>query len=201
VQPFPSKAPPTVLPIVINDNAERDKQELERLRRQTAALRARIAEFASPARTLAASPSSNITGTPIGETLRFGETHDVGQATPAALLQTWDWASDHGDTNRLAQLIECDPETDMWLVQRMFERKKKDAEKGIEALLAEETTSAIRLVEERPAGNDDRWIVEEWMKKDGSVSSRTRIRVRPTGVGWKIVIGIDGQCVEETIEE
>src|SRR5262249_5179548 len=46
--------------------------------------------------------------------------HDVGTATPAALVQTWMWATGTGDTNRLAQLLAFDPETQMDNVQQML---------------------------------------------------------------------------------
>ena len=49
--------------------------------------------------------------------------------------------------------------------------------------------------------NNDRWVVHESVNKDGSVTRRARIRVRPTAAGWKLVIGSDGQTETETVDE
>ena len=49
--------------------------------------------------------------------------------------------------------------------------------------------------------NNDRWVVHEFVNKDGSIARRARIRVRPTAAGWKLVIGSDGQTETETVDE
>jgi hypothetical protein len=186
----------------VEDRARRDREDLERLRRETASLRARIAELSTQAqRLVATNPSQKVTGTPIGETLRLAETRDVGQATPAALLQTHAWAVLHGDTNRLAQLMAFSPATDMPRVQRMFEALNKEATRGTDALLLDTPISEIRLLEEQPAGENDRWIVHELVNKDQETIRRVRIRVRPASIGWTLVIGIDGQIEQETVDE
>ena len=197
--PAPSSVGDTI------NEANRGRDELERLRREAATLRERMTELSAQAKRLGeaqpAGASPKTAGTPIGETLRLVDSRDAGQATPAALLQTHVWAMLHGDTNRLAQLMALSPETDRLRVQRMFEELRKDAVKGTNAILAETSLGAIRLLEEQPAENNDRWVVSEFVKKDGSVSQRSRIRVRPTVDGWKLVIGIDGQPEQENLNE
>ncbi len=193
---------PTTPPIGDTYNRTwRDRDELERLRREVATLRARISELSTQLQTLAAKKSSEVRGTPIGETLRLAEARDAGQATPAALLQTQTWALLRGDTNRLAQLMALSAGTDTEKVQKMFEALSKESVKGIDALLAETPLSEIRLLEEQPAENDDRWIVCEFVTKDGETTRRARTRVRPTYDGWKLVVGFDGQIEDETVEE
>lgn len=178
------------------------REELERLRRETATLRARISELSTQAQRLAApNPSQKGTDTPIGETLRLADVHDAGQATPAALLQTQLWATLRGDTNRLAQLMAFSSETDKVKVQMMFDGISKETMKGIDAILAGTPLAEFRLLKEQPAENGDRWIVHDLVNKDGETIRRSRIRVRPTTGGWKLVIGADGQTESETVEE
>jgi len=185
-----------------DDRTRREREDLERLRPEAATVRARISELSTQLQSLvAAKPSAKIRGTPIGETLRLAETHDAGQATPAALLQTHTWAMLHGDTNRLAQLMALSPETDIQKVQRMFEEMSKETARGIDAMLAGTPVSEIRLLEEQSADNNDRWIVYEFVNKDGEIATRKRVRVRPANDGWKLVIGIDGQTENETVDE
>ena len=198
IQNVPPPTTPIVQTAAANDGPNLDQLELTRLRRESAILRARIAELNDQAQTRAARAKSRVSATPIGKTLQYGQTHDVGQATPAAAAETWDWASDHGDTNRMMQLMAFDPETDMLLVQRQLEMSQRDST-NLEALRAEDPLWGVRLVEEQPAENNDRWIVDEWINKDGTVSSRARVRVRLTDTGWKLVIGIDGQTVQEEL--
>jgi RNA polymerase sigma factor (sigma-70 family) len=194
---------PTTPPVGdIEDRTRRDRQDLERLRGETQTLRARISELSTQAQRLATANSSQRgPASPIGERLRLADVHDAGQATPAALLQTHVWAMLHGDTNRLTQLMVLSPETDVLKVQRMFEALSKEATKGMNKILAETPLSEIRLLEDQPAEDNERWIVHEFVANDGSVTRRARIRVRPTGAGWKLVIGLDGQIEEETVGE
>lgn len=181
--------------------AQRDRDDLERLRREAAALRARISELATQAKRAAApNPALKAGGTPIGETIRLSELRDAGQATPAALLQTQMWALLHGDTNRISQLMAFDPETDMLLVQRTLDELHKASAKGSKAFLAESPLAEIRILEEQPAEHNDRWIVHEFMTKGGEVEGRSRIRVRLTDVGWKLVIRIDGRPTQESLD-
>lgn len=108
----------------------------------------------------------------------------------------------HGDTNRLAQLWDINPETDMLIVQRGFEGLQKEVDKkGMEGFLREQSFTEIRLLEEQPAQNNDRWVVSEFVNKDGEIKGKSRIRVRLSDAGWKVVIGIDGQPEEESIGE
>jgi RNA polymerase sigma factor (sigma-70 family) len=186
----------------IEDRTRRDREDLERLRGETQTLRTRISELSTQAQRLAiANSSQRVSASPIGDRLRLADVHDAGQATPAALLQTYVWATLHGDTNRLAQLVVLSPETDVLKVQRMFEALSKEATKGTNKILAETPLSEIRLLEDQPAEDNDRWIVHEFVAKDGNVTRRARIRLRLTGAGWKLVIGLDGQIEQETVGE
>ena len=109
---FSDLSAPRNVPVTV-DAAARDRADLERLRGETTALRARMDEFSAQTQQLAATSLVHKPGgIPLGEVLRARDARDVGQATPAATMQTFLWAIFHGDTNRLAQLLVMDAKPD-----------------------------------------------------------------------------------------
>lgn len=189
-----------------DDTAQRKRDELARLRAEAAALRTRISELAVQAqRADAADHSPKVKGTTIGQTLKPREARDMGQNTPAALVETLLSSILHGDTNRLAQLMEFDPATDPAVAQRTWQELTEEAAKasaaGTNGGLAQSGPLEVRLLEEQPAEDNDRWIVTEEVRNNGSVGPRERIKFRQTGTGWKMVLGTNGHPVVERIQD
>jgi hypothetical protein len=56
----------------------------------------------------------------------------------------------------------------------------------------------VRLLEERPAQNNDSWLVLEEVAADGQ-SRRGRFLLRSTDAGWQLVIG-QGANVRPAVE-
>jgi BMFP domain-containing protein YqiC len=189
------------------DGAEqRRRDELDRLRAEAAALRTRISEFAVQAeRADAADLSPKETGAAIGETIKLPQARDVGQATPAALIQSFLSSLLQGNTNRLSQLVEIDPATDPEVLQETWQEMAQAATE-----LAGEGTNAesdpigpfeVRLLEEQPAEDNYRWVLTETARGNGSVDTPERIKIRQTTAGWKMVFGTNGEPVSETVGE
>jgi RNA polymerase sigma factor (sigma-70 family) len=178
-----------------------ESDELKRLRTEVAALQASVARLRpTAARTIAKTPRAG-KHSPALATFHFKDLRDVGQATAAALLETEMRALLHGDTNRLMQLIAFEPDTDMQAVQATLEALKNEAEQGLEKAIAkaEADASEFRLLAEEPAEGLDRWLVCEIITDDGRYD-KVRIRVRSTSSGWKMVMGRDGQPLQEHLE-
>lgn len=204
---FQAQTQPAPAQIVDTGNgAPSDRADLERLRRETAAMQARISELTAQAqRTAATKLSQNSGGTPIGQTFRYADLRDAGQATPAATLQTFMWAMFHADTNRLEQLIDFDPAADTNAVRKMWEGVNKTfaevATKGTDAMIAEQGSVTFRLLEEQPAENNDRWIVGEEVLPDGTTRDQARLRLNWSANGWRVLIGTNGEPVGGPIRD
>ncbi len=228
----PSTGQPTAQ-VAGADSAQRDRADLERLRRETALLRGRVAELNAQAQQLAqtrrdSSPKSAGIGTsspeiirrasrgsfsnsaesgtaaPIGQTFRITEARDAGQATPAAMMQTWVWAMAHGDTNRLVELMAFVRGSDTETMRRVWKTlevmSKEFAEKGSDRVQAESQASEFRLLEELPVEGNDRWITLETVAKNG-YANRQRSRVTKMDTGWRMLIGTNGEPVMEQIAD
>jgi RNA polymerase sigma factor (sigma-70 family) len=204
----PESASPSAAQRAAGDSAQRDWADLERLRRETGALQARTSELAIQAllvaqarRPPATTPGHNPNSTPIGETVQLADARDVGQATPAALVQTFLWAAAQGDTNRLVQLFAGAAGTDAAAVQRAMAewipQIAAETAKGTNASMPAE----IRLLEDQPAENNDRWILTEAVKADGTLDSRDLVRVHLTDTGWRMLIGTNGLPVSERLSD
>jgi RNA polymerase sigma factor (sigma-70 family) len=194
--------PPAALVPATDNQAERDRADLERLRREAPVLRTQLSQLITQARALAkANPSLKGMGKPIGETLSDEELSEAGQATPAALWKTYMWAMSHAETNRLSQLVTFEPGTDEQTARRIMEMLRKRAEAAAQARKGrapEEAGAVVRLLEERPAQNNDSWLVLEEVAADGQ-SRRGRFLLRGTDAGWKLVVG-QGANVRPAVE-
>jgi RNA polymerase sigma factor (sigma-70 family) len=180
------------------DTKTRDRTDLERLRRETTALQTKIAEFSAHAQQLAATrPWHKPGGILLGEVLRMRDTLDVGQQTPTATIQTLLWATLHGDTNRMAQLFVFDTGADLNVVQQQFQNVIQQLVEGSSA--PEIDDLEMHFLEEQPGQNSDLWVVSEEKRKDGSLYDSARTLLRPSGTGWSLVIGTNGDPVAEEI--
>ena len=183
-----------------DEEAARERADLERLRREVPELRRQLAALpARPDSVPDPKPGANPSAEPAGPgaTIRLTDLSDVGQATPVALLQTHLWAMLRGDTNRLVAIADLPPEADRELFARTLGEMRKESERGEDVILAELPLGGIRVVGEEPAGNGDVWLVHEFLLKTGEVGERARVRVRSTPAGWKLVFGLDSQPVQE----
>jgi RNA polymerase sigma factor (sigma-70 family) len=178
--------------------AARDRADLERLRREATALRAKIAECSAQAQQVAAaSPWHKPGGIALGDVLRLRDARDAGQATPAATLQTMMWAMLQGDTNRIAQLVVVEEGADVEHVKKTLDEMAhkadglRDGDHAAEIEKVEEL-----LLEEQPGQNNDRWMV--WQEMQQPV---VRVLLRPTDTGWRLVIGTNGEPAEEPITD
>ncbi len=181
------------------ENARTQRDELERLRTEIAGLRARKNELTAQAQAMAVARGGNRSRTtqPLAE-FSMRDVKDVGENTPADFLQTWMWAALHGDTNRVIQMMALQPGTDMQKLQRGMEELKKEAEKGPEALLEKSPMEGIRVLEEQPADNNDKWVVVQAMSNNGR-QDQQKLLLRPTPAGWRIVVETNGQPVTERV--
>jgi RNA polymerase sigma factor (sigma-70 family) len=172
------------------DNTARERADLERLRREAAALRTKIADFSAQAQRLTATkPWHKPGGIPLYDILTANDARDVSQATPAAAMQTYMWAWTHNDTNRFFQLTVAEAGIDVQHVR----------EKMVEICL--QTNVFLedvfeRLLEDQPGENNDRWVVAEEPGGLGP-NSIVRFRVRQSDTGWRRVFGADGNPVYE----
>lgn len=183
-----------------NDIAARDSADLDRLRLEAAALRAKIAEVSAQARQLAAAnPGHQPDAVPMGKVLRGRDARDAGQATPEAAMETFIWAMMNRDTNRLYQLFSKEP----WVDDQDAKDELADMMKAASSGAASNGMAdlEVHLLEEQPGKNNDRWIVMAGMPGiDGTVRS-ARVLLRPTDTGWTRVIGINEDGNTEVIEE
>ena len=187
------------VPAVTSGITGDDRADLERLRAAVPEAKARLAaRQAERTRVSDAGPSSD-TSDGDGAGFNFGQARDRGQGSPRALLETHVWALLHGQTNRMLDLMAFEPGFDPATLRTLFETIAQETAKGTENLLAEVSVRGVRLLEEQPAEGNDRWIVHEMLREDGTAERRSRIRVRPGPLGWQMVIGLDGQPVEETV--
>ena len=189
------------------DFAARDRADLERLRLEAPALRARLAELTAQAQQLAAAhPWHKPDGNTLGDVLRPRDVRDAGQATPEATMQTFLWAMLQGDTNRIPQLLVFEAGGDGQQIQEKLgkvlqELAKESADMRSDADADATDHLAVHLLEEQPGQNDDRWVLTETTESDGTVEAPRRILLRPTDMGWKWVVGTNGNPVEEPITD
>jgi len=182
------------------DTVARDRADLERLRREAAALRAKIAQASMQAQQLiAASPWHKPGGIPLGEVLRPRDAHDAGQATPAATIQTLFWAALHDDTNRIIQITTTEGGADVeHLQENMLNEFAKESSE-----VRSDTNAGnfeLHLLEEQSGQNNDQWVVADMIFANGAVGTQ-RTLFRPTDTGWRVVIGADAMPVQEQITD
>jgi hypothetical protein len=184
------------------DIAARDRADLERLRVEAAALRAKIADYSAQAKELAAAiPGHKPDGIPLGNALRARDARDAGQATPAAALQTLLWAMLQGETNRITQLLVSEPGLDTQLFQKALDQLLRESA-GMRSNdhTGESENMEVQFLEEQPGENNDRWIVMESTGTNGTVR-RSRVLFRPTDLGWRQVVDNNGDIVQQPIPD
>ena len=184
-----------------DDSAQRNRGELDRLRTESVALSARAAELTDQVQK-ASIEASNAQASlaakklAIGETVKPSEAREVGQATPAALLQTFLSSMLHGDSNRLSQLVEFDSATDPAIVQRTLQDLSRLSSQASGMVTNNGLPKEIRLLEDQPAEANDHWLLIEEVDNNGTLS-RERTKFRQTATGWKVVVGTNGEPVAE----
>jgi RNA polymerase sigma factor (sigma-70 family) len=180
--------------------AARDRADLERLRAEAAALRAKIAQLTAQARQLAAAtPGHTAEGVPVGKVLRARDARDVGQVTPEAAMETFLWAMMSGDTNRIRQSCTKDPWVEDEQVDQELANMMDSAASDAAAMY--KGNFEVRLLEEQPGQNNDRWVVVEHAPGIDGAARSSRVLLRPTHTGWKQVFGTNEDGNVELIEE
>jgi hypothetical protein len=56
----------------------------------------------------------------------------------------------------------------------------------------------VDILEEQPDTNNDRWVLTQ-ARIDGTNQPLDRVLLRSTATGWSMVVGTNGQGVEETV--
>ncbi|MCW5559539.1 MAG: hypothetical protein KIT22_17120, partial [Verrucomicrobiae bacterium] len=190
----------------LDDLAQRERAELARLRREVGEFQARLDELnrriAAAAVAAVSAPADPEPSPPVLATIGFANLRDAGQATPAALLETYFWATLHGDTNRLVQIMAIEPGMDPLLLEDQLSKIQKGPAEGRDVVFAKIQHREFRILEEQPADlPTDRWVENEFVEKQGNFrgSSRTHLLVRLTDTGWRLVLGLDGRPIDEKV--
>jgi hypothetical protein len=191
--------PPVVQPpdsvAASGNNPPAELAELEALRRETSELRQRISQFSTQALAIAsASASPRTNDLPVLETVRTSEARDSGQATPAALIQTFLWAISHGETNRIPQLLEFESGLNSEEAQRFLDAMVRELGK---AGAQGDGPMEVRVLAESSAGGNDRWITTQDLRREGTWREPEKVRFRLTDGGWKLLVGTNGEPVSE----
>lgn len=183
------------------EQAARERAELERLRAESGNLRAQIDEAKATVQARAAAkPKPSSTLAAADNVIRSAEARDVGQATPAAMVQTVIWAVTHGDTNRMYELMAFDPGADLERVQRDMKGLREQVDKtGSDGMLTSGPPE-LRILADQVTENNDHWLSTVETRSDGSTGKTERVRIRLTDTGWRLVIGTNGEPVHETVD-
>lgn len=173
--------------------ALREREELERLRRDVALLRGQL-ERARAARLAANSsaPTRNgAPGTAPDGFMTVEDARDVGAATGEALMQSLYYAVRTGNTNRIFELgdwsAEGARETAAEMIRELTEGAASHREKvgvGI----------AFRVVREVPLEDGDTAVVMQLRHGQGNAqaSARSALLIRRFGNQWRVVMGKQG---------
>jgi hypothetical protein len=174
--------------------ADRDREELDRLRREVASTRTQLEQVRaariSAAQALAQTPRSPIPKPPGFISLQ--DARDVGAGTGEALFQTFAWAARTGNTNRLIQLIDWSAEgADKQLADMMQELPKAVASGELERNAAD---TGFRVLRQVPLPDGDNALVMDMVDKNGETGDNHRIaaRIRRVGAEWHLVMGKNG---------
>jgi hypothetical protein len=181
-----------------DESAQRNRGEVDRLRAESVAPRARLAELTDQVQKAsieASNARAALTAKKTAfETLKPSEAREAGQSTPAALLQTFLYSMLRGDTNRIPQLVEFDPATDPAVMQKTLQELSRMSSQA--SGMATNLPKEIRLLEDQPAEANDHWLLIEEVDNNG-VLSRERTKFRQTATGWKVLAGTNGEPVAE----
>ena len=187
------------------DRTERDRADLERLRREALALRTRLADLSAQAERLLVASSTHRPGAnPLGKIIRFGDLRDAGQATPEATMESFLWAMLQGETNRISQFLalnEADSQHDEAVLEKLLGELTKESSEMRNAVESGGMESfAVQILEGYPGQNDDQWVVAETIQPDSSITIK-RLLFCQTDTGWKWVVGPNGKPVEEDVNQ
>ena len=171
----------------------KERADLDRLRTEVPALRARLEEARARAASLAATTAANKSGaqsTPPPGFTPLSEARDVGSATATAMFQSIGWALAKSDTNRVIQLST-------WSSNEAQEKIGRElATIATESARDGFSNIAFRVIREVPLPNGDVAVVTEvWQNGQ---QGRRAFRARRVGAEWCQVVGDDGN--PETVD-
>jgi hypothetical protein len=179
---------------------DRDREDLDRLRKEVAAVRSQLQE-ARTAR-LAAAGAGRSAGrsafAPPPGAIPLQDARDVGTATGTDLVQTFFWAMFTVNTNRLFEIGDWSAEGAV----KEFEELMRTAGRAIEEMKTRPLIElAFRPVREIPLPDGDTAVVFEEFSGDDNSTHRTAFRVRRSGNEWRMVIGKGGPQEVKLSEE
>jgi hypothetical protein len=177
--------------------AQRDRADLERLRREAAELRARVAQLGEQAQNLVTANAAR----KAAETARFkvvslADARNVGQGTPADLVQTFVWALSNEQTNVAMQLVASDAEPQ---IEKILLPAFAGLKQNLVGTVSQYGCTGFQVQGDEPAENNDRWMVVDLMSTNGAVGEPTKFRIRPTATGWRLVVGANGEPVTQEV--
>jgi hypothetical protein len=110
-------------------------------------------------------------------------------------METLLWAVRNRQTNRVPQLFVVEPWVD-----------PQDAENALGHIIPPEAADRmsnvqVDLLEEQPGQNSDLWIVVESLNDPGGATRSSRVLLRPTDSGWRMVIGTNDNGNVDPVEE
>jgi hypothetical protein len=167
-----------------NARSARDRDELQRLRRDVGPLRGRFAT--TPVRRPESAPATPDRRAP-GTVINFRDAQDVGAASGEDLLQTFAWAMRTGNVKRLQELGD-------WSADGASESSEKFARElakgAAEASGQDLETMSLRVIRQVPLDDGDSAMVIE--ARHGNDNHRSAPRIRRIGNEWKLVMGPSG---------
>ena len=169
----------------------REREELERLRGETASLRsqlqqARSAKLAAPKKAVAS--ASDRSAVPANNVVMLADARDVGAATGETLVQTMFWAMRTVNTNRVFQLGDWSVEGARASAEKMFREMAQTAATGELERSSKDVAFVVRR--QIPLDDGDAVIVMDMGK--GTETNRTAYRIRRAGNEWRVVMGKNG---------
>ncbi len=192
---------PVAAPATGDDAAgAREREDLERLRNEVAALRAQLQQ-ARAARLAAGSSIVSVGKSPLATKpgyISIQDAREVGNATPEALFQSFLWAFRTGDTNRIIALGDWSAEGGREEIEKMA----REVSKAMASAEFEKESKDLgfRIVRQIQLEDGDSAVVMEVGK--GADSNRMAMRARRTGNEWRLVMGKGGpQEVKLTDEQ
>jgi RNA polymerase sigma factor (sigma-70 family) len=180
-------------------NAQRDRADLERLRRETAELRTQLSQLNEQAQSLVASNTAR----KAAEAARFqnvslASARNVGQRTPADMVQTFVWALSTGDTNVVMQLVACDSEPQ---VEKILAPVFGMIKEQLTGAISQYSCTGFQVQGDQPTENDDRWMRVDLISTNGPIGDPGLFRIRQTAAGWKLVISAQGMPVTQEADK
>lgn len=180
------------------ERAAREREELNRLRKEIPPMRERLQQMrAGRLATVPASRSLNDPAHVAGSVISLRNAQDVGAATGEALIQTFSWAMNTANTNRLMQLCDLSSEDAREGIEK-FMRQLPSA-KDMEEVKRSTHDVSIRLVRQVTLEDGDGAIIVAVV--DRPDTGRDAIRIRRFGHEWRVVMGKYGPKKVDLPEE